>query len=109
MDEKSNLIIIKRTAFGIVAITALFSISYAILRYNVFGTEPWSSLPFFVMNKAISLSAIILFTIGFVLKPQYKNRVGIAQKWLDVGKIIENITFLFIVIHVLMSLMLFKS
>jgi hypothetical protein len=109
MDKKDNLLIIKRTVFGIVTTTALFSISYAILRYNVFGTVPWSGLPFFVMNKAISLTAIILFTIGFVLKPKYKNRVGVAQKWLDISKIIENITFLFIVIHVLMSLMLFKS
>ena len=36
------------------------SLVYAILRYNIFNDVPWKDLPIFVLNKAVSLTIIIL-------------------------------------------------
>jgi len=38
----------------------LVAITYATVRYNIFGDVPWDSFPLFILNKAISLSAIML-------------------------------------------------
>ncbi|NOR76280.1 MAG: hypothetical protein GQ525_14130 [Draconibacterium sp.] len=110
MKKTYNLLIeTKKIAFGIVTITAIFSISYAILRYNIFGQVPWKDLPFYILNKAISLTAIILFTVISIFKSLNKSRVHFAQKWIDSRTIIEPISFSLVIIHVLISLMLFKS
>jgi hypothetical protein len=110
MDKTDNLLMkTKKKVFGIVTVTAFFSISYAILRYNIFGQVPWKDLPFFILNKAISLTAIILFTISSISSFLNKNKVQIAQKWIDSSAAIESISFSLIIIHVFISLMLFKA
>lgn len=109
MSEVDNSI--KKTekaVFVIVIVAAFFSISYAILRYNIFGQVPWKDLPFYVLNKSISLTAIILFTISNSLKFLNKTRVQIAQKWIDSSTTIGAASLLLIIIHVFISLMLFK-
>lgn len=104
----SLLIKTKKPVSIIVTVTAFFSISYAILRYNIFGQIPWKDLPFYVMNKAVSLTAIILYTISPISKFLNKNRTQIPEKRIDTNNTIEGISFSLIIVHVFLSLMLFK-
>ena len=97
----------KTNVLAVVSIAALFSLGYAIMRYNIFGSVPWKDLPLYIMNKAISFTAIILFTISYSIKYQNKPGTGITQKSLD-RRIIIEITSSLIMVHVLMSLLLFK-
>lgn len=92
---------------AVVSVAALFTLGYAILRYNIFGSVPWKEIPLYIMNKAISFTAIILFTISYSIKYQYGQGSGIEQKSLD-KRIIIEITSALIMVHVLMSLLLFK-
>lgn len=87
-----------------VIITAFFSIAYAILRYNIFGNVPWKDFPLYVMNKAISLTAIILFAISS--NSIYKTYI--SEKRVQLRVIINTISFSLIITHVLISLLLFK-
>jgi len=105
--QQNSSIKSKNKVFALVTITAIFSLCYAILRYNIFGSIPWKDLPFFIMNKAISLTAIILFAISNSLTFQDKN-VKISQEWLDICKSIGITSFFLIITHVLMSFLLFK-
>lgn len=43
------------------------SLSYAILRYNVFAGVTWSHLPLFINNKAISLAAVIFIGASYLI------------------------------------------
>lgn len=109
MDNKDKLLIkTKKIVSVIVAITAIFSMSYAILRYNIFGQIPWKDLPFYIMNKAVSLSAIILFTISSISKFLNKNKTQIPEERMEINNTIEGISFSLITVHVFLSLMLFK-
>ncbi len=59
----------KNSAGSIIVITTIFCLGYAIVRYHIAGTVPWKDFPFFILNKAISLSAFILLTLNFGLVP----------------------------------------
>ena len=109
MGQISDKVKGQKSVYRIVSLAAIFSIGYAVLRYNIFGAVPWKDLPFYVLNKAISLTAIILFTIGSSLKFESKSKVQSTEKRLDISKKLEVISFLLIKLHVIMSLMLFKS
>jgi hypothetical protein len=85
----------------------LFSIAYAIVRYHIAGPVPWSSLPFFILNKGISLGAIILLALNFGLGPLNNLGVGIPQSWLSARKALGMTGFLLVLVHALMSFMLF--
>ena len=55
----------RSSAGGIIAIVSLFGLAYAVVRYHVAGPVPWKDFPFFILNKALSLSAFILLTFNF--------------------------------------------
>ena len=46
----------RNSAPGIVAVTLLLSISYAVLRYHVAGSVPWTDFPFHILDKALCLA-----------------------------------------------------
>ena len=57
------------SAGSIITLTLIFGLAYAVLRYHVVGPVPWKDFPFFILNKGISLSAIILLTCNFGFGP----------------------------------------
>lgn len=79
----------KTRVLAVVSIVALFSLGYAILRYNIFGSVPWKEIPLYIMNKAISFTAIILFTISYSIKYQNRQGSGISKK--SLAKTIQDL------------------
>jgi hypothetical protein len=65
---------------GIIIITTILSIAYAILRYHIFGEVPWKDLPLYVLNKGISLSSLVLLTFNFSLGPLKNLGIKIPEK-----------------------------
>ncbi len=98
----------KNSAGLIIALTLLFSIGYAILRYHIVGSIPWKDFPFFILNKRISLSAFILLTFNFGFGPLNNLGVKVPEGWLQARKALGMSGFLLVLIHALMSFMLFN-
>jgi len=92
----------------IITIVLLFSIGYAVLRYHVVGPVPWKDFPFFILNKGISLAAFILLTFNFGFGPLNNLGVNVPAGWLNARKALGMTGFLLVLIHVLMSFMLFS-
>jgi len=93
-----------KNGYYIILATIFVSVSYAILRYNIIGDVPWKDLPFFVLNKGIALSSLILLTINFSLGPLQNMEVKITDFWLKSRRSMGVSGFLFALIHVFMSL-----
>jgi hypothetical protein len=91
----------------IIAVTMIFSLGYAILRYHIAGPVPWKDFPFFILNKGISLGAFILLTFNFSFGPLSNLGVKLPQGWLNACKAMGMTGFLLVLIHALMSFMLF--
>lgn len=96
------------SAGGIITGTVIFSIIYVILRYHIFGKVLWKDFPFFVLNKGISLSAFILLTYNFTFGPLKNLGVNVPTNWLKGRNVLGMTGFLLIVIHVLMSYLIFN-
>ncbi len=99
----------KNSAGSIILATVLFSVGYAILRYHIVGTVPWKDFPFFILNKGISLSAFILLTFNFGFGPLNNMGVKVPEGWLNARKALGMTGFLLVLIHVVMSFMLFNA
>ena len=106
MDKIPHL---KNSAGSIIAITCLLSIGYAILRYHIVGPVPWKDLPFFILNKGISLSAFILLTFNFSFGPISNLGIKLPDGFLNSRRAIGMTGFLMVLIHVLMSFMIFNQ
>ena len=106
MDESPHL---KNSAGSIIAITCLLSIGYAILRYHIVGPVPWKDLPFFTVNKGIALSAFILLTFNFSFGPLSNLGIKLPDGYLNARRAIGMTGFLMVLIHALMSLMIFNQ
>ena len=98
----------KNSAGLIIALTVIFSIGYAILRYHIVGSVPWKDFPFFILNKGISLSAFILLTFNFGFGPLKNLGANVPESWLNARKALGMTGFLLVLIHALMSFMLFN-
>jgi hypothetical protein len=99
----------KNSAGSIILITVLLSLGYAIMRYHIVGTVPWKDFPFFILNKGISLSAFVLLTFNFGFGPLNNLGVKVPEGWLNARKALGMSGFLLVLIHALMSFMLFNS
>ncbi len=106
MNQQTNSS--RNSAGTIIVIALLFSIGYAIVRYHIVGPVPWKDLPFFILNKGISLAAIILLTCNFGFGPLNNLGVNIPAGWLSARKALGMTGFLLALIHALMSFMLFS-
>ena len=98
----------KNSAGKIIAFTCLFSLAYAVLRYHIVGPVPWKDLPFFILNKGMALSAFVLLTMNFTLGPLNNLGIAVSEGWLNARKAMGMTGFLLVLIHVLMSLMIFN-
>lgn len=95
-------------ATPIIAVTMSLAIGYAILRYHVLGDVPWKDLPFFILNKGLSLGAFILIGLNFALGPARNLGIPVSSSWLNARKALGMSGFLFVLIHALISFMLFS-
>ncbi len=92
------------------SITAVlaFSLAYAIMRYHIVGLVPWKDLSFFILNKGISLAAFILLAMNFGLGPLNNLGVKVPAGWLNARRAMGMTGFLLVLIHAVMSFMLFS-
>lgn len=74
-------------------ITFLIALSYAIIRYNIFGNVPWQDFPLFITNKAFSLSIILMLL--FTVNQKEQDEPTTENIWKTI--------FIFTSIHVLIS------
>ena len=98
----------RNAAASIIAVSIALSVGYAILRYHIVGTVPWSSFPLFILNKGICLAGILLLALNFGLGPLRNMGVNVPTRWIDARQALGMTGFLLILFHVLMSFMLFK-
>ncbi len=98
----------RNSAGRIIAITLVFGLTYAIVRYHVAGPVPWKDFPFFILNKALALSGFILLTFNFGFGPLRNLGVRVPEGWLNARKALGMTGFLLVLIHALMSFMLFS-
>jgi DMSO/TMAO reductase YedYZ heme-binding membrane subunit len=98
----------RNSAGSIITVVILISIGYAIVRYHIVGPVLWKDFPFFIINKGISLAAFILLTFNFAFGPLNNLGVKMPKGWLDARKAMGMTGFLLVLIHALMSFMLFS-
>jgi hypothetical protein len=106
MDDPENEA--KSSAPSLIFWVMAFGLGYAILRYHIAGPVSWKDLPFFILNKGLSLSAFILLTMNFAFGPARNLGMKVPEGWLNARMAIGITGFLLVLIHVLMSLMLFS-
>ncbi|NOX67249.1 MAG: hypothetical protein GXO85_15990 [Chlorobi bacterium] len=58
----------KKNTITYIILVLLFTLSYSIVRYNIFKDVPWTDLPLYVVNKAISFAAIIYVAAYLILE-----------------------------------------
>ncbi len=98
----------KNSAGSIILVTLVLSIGYAVVRYHIAGPVPWKDFPMFILNKGLCLAGFILLTFNFTLGPLKNLGVPVAEGWLNARKALGMTGFLLILIHALMSFMLFS-
>jgi hypothetical protein len=98
----------KNAAGRIIFFAIILSIAYAVVRYHILGPVPWDDFPFFILNKGISLAALVLLTLNFSLGPIKNIGLPVPGSWLSARKILGMTGFLLVLIHALMSFMLFS-
>lgn len=98
----------KNYAGKIILLVSIFSLLYAITRYHIFGGVPWNDFPFFILNKAIALSAFILLSFNFTIGPLKNLGINVSNGWLNSRQTLGMTGFLFVLVHVLISFMIFK-
>jgi DMSO/TMAO reductase YedYZ heme-binding membrane subunit len=98
----------RNSAGVIILVTLLLSIAYAVLRYHILGPVPWKDLPFFILNKGLSLAAFVLLTLNFSLGPLNNLGFPVPKGWLLARKALGMSGFLLVLIHALMSFLLFR-
>lgn len=98
----------RNSAASIITIVMVFGLAYAITRYHLVGPVPWKDFPMFILNKGISLSAFILLALNFGLGPLKSLGVKVSEGWLNARKALGMTGFLLVLIHALMSFMLFS-
>jgi len=104
MNDSQN----KNSAGAIISVVLILGLAYAVLRYHIAGPVPWKDFPFFILNKGIALSAFILLTLNFGLGPLSNLGVNVPDGWLNARKALGMTGFLLVLIHVLMSFLLFS-
>jgi DMSO/TMAO reductase YedYZ heme-binding membrane subunit len=94
-----------KTARRIIIITIIFATLYAILRYHLFKGVAWSHFPLFIMNKIISFSGFILLVASLALEPLSRNK---GETWLLTRKFLGRTGLILIIIHIIVSFLLFR-
>tara|TARA_R110000868_G_scaffold78284_5_gene223609 strand:+ start:193 stop:852 length:660 start_codon:yes stop_codon:yes gene_type:complete len=94
----------KKIIWGVFGI----SMGYAVLRYNVVGPVPWKDMPIFVLNKGVSLAAIILLAFSFSIRPLINLGLPYLNLGLESRKVLGISGLLLTIFHVLLSFLIFN-
>lgn len=94
---------------NVIAGTVIASVGYAVVRYHLVGDVPWEQFSLFILNKGLCLAAFILLTFNFALGPASNLGLPVPKAWLNARKAFGMIGFLLILIHALVSFVLFSS
>jgi hypothetical protein len=94
---------------SVIASTLLLSVAYAILRYHIAGDVPWDEFSLFILNKGLCLAGFVLLTFNFALGPGKRLGLPVSASWLGARKAFGMTGFLLILIHALISFILFSS
>jgi hypothetical protein len=97
------------TSTSVITATIFLSVGYAIVRYHIAGDVPWKDFSFFILNKGLCLGAFVLLTFNFALGPAKNLGLPVPSSWLSARKAFGMSGFLLILIHALISFMLFSS
>lgn len=98
----------QNAAKSIIFVTLLLSVGYAILRYHIVGPVLWKDFPLFILNKGLCLAAFLLLTLNFALGPLNNLIESVPEKWLNARKALGMTGFLLVLLHALMSFLLFR-
>ena len=98
----------QNAAPAIITVTLALAIGYAILRYHLVGPVPWKDFPLFILNKGLCLAAYLLLTMNFSLGPLHNLTATVAPRWLNARKALGMTGFLLVMLHALMSFLLFS-
>ena len=96
------------SAATIIFATLALAVGYAVLRYHIAGPVPWKDFPLFILNKGLSLAAFVLLTFNFSLGPLKSLGVPVSVGWLNARKALGMTGFMLVLIHALMSFLLFS-
>lgn len=96
------------SAISLIVWVTITSLCYAIVRYHIAGPVPWKDLTFFILNKGICLSAFVLLVLNFSLGPAKNLGLSVPASWLNARMAIGVTGFLLVLVHVLMSFLLFS-
>ena len=105
-DDDKN--VEENSALTIILVTMFLAIGYSILRYHIAGPVAWKDFPFFILNKGLCLSAFALLIMNFSLGPLKNLGVHVSERWLNARKALGMTSFLLVLVHVLMSFLLFN-
>ncbi len=94
-----------KTASRIIAIVIIFCSVYAILRYNIFKGVEWTHFPLFIMNKILAFAGFVLLVLSMGLEPIYRKQ---GMQWFITRKFLGRTGMVLIVIHAIMSFLLFR-
>ena len=81
---------------------------YAVVRYHVMGGVPWKDLPLFILNKILSMTALILLAINFTLWPLKNVGVALSNQWMRSRRLVGISGFLLVFAHLIISFLIFK-
>ena len=88
------------------ALILVLTMTYAVLRYNILGTVPLKDIPLFILNKAVSLSSLILLTASFSIGPLKNLGIKLPLHFINSRHVYGMIGFILTLIHVFISLIL---
>ena len=94
-------------ARGIISTTLALAIGYAVLRYPILGGVPWKDFPFLILNKGLGLAGFVLVAMNFAIGPAKNLGIPVPESWLNARKALGMSGFLLVLVHALMSFMLF--
>ena len=98
----------RNSAAAIILLTCIFSLGYAIWRYHIVGPTPWKDLPLYTLNKGLALSAFILLVLNFSIGPLENLGIKVPQGIFNARKALGMTGFSLVLLHVLMSFILFN-
>ncbi len=82
----------------IITLIFLLSFFYAFTRYVILGPVSAVQIPLFIMNKAISLSGLVLIVMSFTIEGDRISKIRLGETG-----------FLFTVAHIVLSLLLINE
>ena len=83
-------------------------LTYAIVRYHVFGGVEWTHFPLFILNKASSLASVFFIAMSYLIGRKIKVYADDNAKRLILVKFCGLIGFSLAAMHAFMSLLLFS-